>query len=1208
MPDSDFARLVEAAVTEIEGVTAAVAVPWRRPIPMRGTHLADVPRGLPATDALPPSPATMSGTVDNGAARPLAWLDGGAADLSADFPKTLREALERAASVAPDRGITFLSPEDGAERLTYAELLEAAQRALGGFRANGAQQGDDIIFQFTSNRAFVTAFWACVLGGFLPAPVALVVDPRGGPGAGKLRNTWEFLGRPMVVTDVPDLENALCDVWGADVTVVDVRALLGGECATSFFESTPDSPVLNLFTSGSTGMPKCVRHNNSSIVARTFGDITVNGLTADEVTLCSMPMDHVMGCVMAHTRDVFLGCEQVNSTPEMFAARPLDWLGWVDRHRVTNFAAPNFAFALLLEQSRAIAEGCWDLSTLRTVYNAGEPVNPDTVHAFLRALAPHGLPDDAMVASWGMSETSSTVTHTRLSGVDTTRGVVAVDNGSLAGDLQFAVKGTAVRFTDVGGPLPGVRVRVVDTTGEVVPEGRIGALEITGATMMSGYHANREANAETRTSDGWFRTGDLAFAWRGGLFIAGRAKDLIIVNGINHLSHDVESVVCGVPGVAPASAAACGVFDSHRGTDRLVLFYVPGSAGSDQREVVRAVRSAVATRTGLDPHAVVPIGAADFPRTASGKIQRAKLAERYRAGEFDALLRDMEVADEGPAVLPAWFFAPAWADRPVPDARPRGVHVVVADEPVGSAFAARVDGPVIVASPAAPYSDVLATAIRAHGHIDAVVHAVSLSCSDDDFERAVVSVVRLVRAMAGNGLSGSDLVVLGRLDTAVGGALTGLVRTIADERPVRSARLVLTDSDDPARWWGNTDVVAAHRRGTRQVPVLAPVPVPALDRLAFAPGGLLLVTGGGGGIGQLLGHHLSRAHDAKVLLTGRNPDGPADTAEVKYAQCDVTDPEALRAVVAVAELEWGRRLTGVLHLAGASLQAQWDDLDAHRVARTSPEAFEAALHAKVRGALALEPLLADRPDADVVLFSSVNGWFGGAGFGAYSTANGFLDGLAARWVARGRSVQSLAWSQWSGVGMNVGAPTAAAATARGFRPVSVERGLASITVARAIDAPHVVIGLDPANPVVSGFLAEHATVPVAIVAFTGDERRRDEVTAAASRAAGVSAEAAHFAVLPAFDGPALARLVTAGRGVVEPPQPGLEARIAEIWRDVLGHAEIGRDQSFFELGGSSLLTARVQERMAKLLGIRLKLRDFYSSPTIGGIARIAAVG
>jgi acyl-CoA synthetase (AMP-forming)/AMP-acid ligase II len=1207
MPDSDFARLVEAAVTEIEGVIAAVAVPWRRPIPIRGTHLADVPCGLPTTDALPPPPAAMSGIVDDGATRPPASLDAGALDLPADFPRTLREALERAACAAPDRGITFLSPDDGAERLTYAELLEAAQRALGGFRANGAQPGDDVIFQFASNQAFVTAFWACVLGGFLPAPVALVVDLLGGPGADKLRNTWAFLGRPMVATDVPDLGNALCDVWDADVQVVDIRALLDAERETDFFESTPDSPVLNLFTSGSTGMPKCVRHNNSSIVARTFGDVTVNGLTAEEVTLCSMPMDHVMGCVMAHTRDVFLGCEQVNSTPEMFAARPLDWLEWVDRHRVTNFAAPNFAFALLLEQSEAIAKGCWDLSTLRTVYNAGEPVNPDTVHAFLRALAPHGLPDDAMVPSWGMSETSSTVTHTRLSGVDTTRGIVAVDKDSLAGDLRFAVTG-AVRFTDVGGPLPGVRVRVADTTGEVVPEGRIGALEITGATMLSGYHANPEANAETRTPDGWFRTGDLAFVWRGGLFIAGRAKDLIIVNGINHLSHDVESVVCGVPGVAPASAAACGVFDSHRGTDRLVLFYVPGSAGADQREVVRAVRSAVATRTGLDPHAVVPIAATHFPRTASGKIQRAKLAERYRAGEFDASLRDMEVADEGPATLPAWFFAPAWADRPVLDARPSGVHVVVADESFGSAFAARVDGPVVVASPTAPYSDVLAAAIRAHGHIDAVVHAVSLSGTDDDLDRTVVSVVRLVRAMVDGGLSGSDLVVLGRADTAVGGALTSLVRTIADEQPVRSARLVLTDSDDSTRWWGNTDVVAAHRHGTRQVPVLEPVPVPALDRPAFASGGLLLVTGGGGGIGRLLGRYLSRACDAKVLLTGRGPDGPADTAEVKYVRCDVTDSEALRAVVAAAELDWGRRLTGVLHLAGASLQDQWDDLDAHRVARTSPEAFEAALHAKVRGALALEPLLADRPDAEVVLFSSVNGWFGGAGFGAYSAANGFLDGLAVRWAALGRSVQSLAWSQWSGAGMNVGAPTSEAATARGFRPVSVERGLASITVARAIDAPHVMIGLDPANPAVSRLVAEHATVPVAIVAFTGDESRRDEVTAVASRAAGVSAEAAHFAVLPAFDGPALARLVTAGRGVVEPPQPGLEARIAEIWRDVLGHAEIGRDQSFFELGGSSLLTARVQERMAKLLGIRLKLRDFYSSPTISGIARIAAAG
>src|SRR5262249_50095051 len=152
-----------------------------------------------------------------------------------------------------------------------------------------------------------------------------------------------------------------------------------------------------------------------------------------------------------------------------------------------------------------------------------------TSHRFLELLAPHGLRADAMRPAWGMSETCSGVTYTRQSRDDRTAGTVAIDPASLGGRLRYLPPADekAVVLSTVGGPIPGVRVRVVGEDGSVLPEGRVGELRITGSTMMRGYFGNDEANREAYDEHGWFRTGDLAFVRDGEVVIAGRVKDQI---------------------------------------------------------------------------------------------------------------------------------------------------------------------------------------------------------------------------------------------------------------------------------------------------------------------------------------------------------------------------------------------------------------------------------------------------------------------------------------------------------------------------------------------------------------------------------------------------------------------------------------------------------------------------------------------------------
>ncbi len=1217
---------VRTAVLALPQVTDVAVAPWRDPSPRPGRHLADLlpPATAPTGAAPAPAPETAVAGPATSEAGP-SFLDGGPLVLPDDYPRTLQEALARAARDSPDKGITYLLPDGETNYVAYPQLLADAERGLAGLRARGLRPGDSVIFQFDQNHAFITAYWACVLGGFLPTPLAVAPDYE--TGAGKLHNTWTLLDRPLVLTDLDaaELAGTLARQWGEDVRVVALADVLAGDRDEAWFPARPDSPVLNLLTSGSTGVPKCVRHANRSIVRRTWADTVENGLTADEVTLNSAAMDHVLGSVMLHIRDVFLRCSQVNVKTELFIARPLNWLDWTDRYRITNLGASNFAFALVTGYADEIAAGTWDLRTLRLVFNGGEPVVSRTAHTFLTLLAPHGLPADAMVPAWGMSETGSGVTYARMTRTDLRQGVVVIDQASMGGDLRAATVESrqTVTFTAVGGPMPGCVLRIVDADGELVPRGRVGRLEVTGDTMMTGYFNNEAANAEAYTSDGWFRTGDLAFVWDDGIVIAGRERDLIIVNGANYLCHEIEAVVSGVPGVVPTGTAAGGLFSTDIGTDRLLVFFVP-EEGTDAAGTVRGIRAAVTARIGIAPDAIVPVTAAEFPRTESGKIQRGRLIAAYAAGEYAARLRELEIAEEGPDTLPAWFFTPAWEASPLPSGAD-GALLVFADEPVPGAVTvrptdgeSRFDGDYwLNPDDEDGYARILAEA----GPLDGIVHAWSTAGDAEDLRgglrRGLHSVVRLARAM---GERDTGLVVLTRFDGALAnGALVGLVQTIATERPAGITRLIDLAGDayppDLAAEAGTPgDVLVRYQDGQRFAARLGPAADVRNVGDPFPTGGCYLVTGGLGGIGREVARFLVTARGARVLLAGRSPatDLPVD---VRYERVDVADADALRAAVERAERDWGQPLTGVLHLAGASLRGQMDDLEAHLVAREPTCAFERMFAAKVHGTVAAARLLDDRPGAFLLLFSSVNGYFGGTGFGAYAAASSFQDVFAEQWSARhGRDVQSLAWSHWTDVGMNVGGPATTAATARGFRPITPAQGIGSLVVARASGDRRLLVGIDARNADVTPLLVADATRPAALVGYVGGAARFDAVRQAAADVLGadVPVLVAPLAELPrtpdgAIDVAALARSARRdGAARTEPPALGLEADLAQVLCDVLGRGFIGRDESFFEVGGNSMSTILVQDLVARRLERKLPLRTLYQHPTVRGLATALA--
>ena len=216
----------------------------------------------------------------------------------------------------------------------------------------------------------------------------------------------------------------------------------------------------------------------------------------------------------------------------------------------------------------------------------------------------------------------------------------------------------------MGAPIPGVSLRIVDTNNQVVTEETIGFLQVKGLTVTSGYYQNPEVNGEVFTTDGWFKTGDLGFLRQGRLTITGRDKDIIIINGLNYYSHEIESAVEELDGVEVSYTAALAVRDTLDSTDKLAIFFSPAvSNEANTVNLTQEIRRLVVQNMGVNPEYLVPVDKQVIPKTTIGKIQRSQLRQRFEAGEFNNILKELDINLGNANTLPDWFYRKIWVAK-----------------------------------------------------------------------------------------------------------------------------------------------------------------------------------------------------------------------------------------------------------------------------------------------------------------------------------------------------------------------------------------------------------------------------------------------------------------------------------------------------------------------------------------------------------------
>ncbi|WP_283139397.1 type I polyketide synthase [Rhizohabitans arisaemae] len=471
--------------------------------------------------------------------------------------------------------------------LTFSDLQERV-RAIASTLLR-EPHGARVILLHPPGLEFIAAFLACMQAGVIAVPVS---------SAARLPGIIADCGAGLVLG-----AEGMKPPESAGVDWIATDALTGG---------VPDVRVAGdvaflQYTSGSTGSPKGVMVTHAGLMHNIGSQQAAWDQSRHSQFVSWLPHFHDMGLIGGLLYPLILGATTTLFSPLAFVQRPLRWLEAISRYRGTFSLAPNFAYDLCARKSSDAEAAGLDLSSWEIAGNGAEPVRAATLDRFTERFATAGFRREAFSPCYGLAEGTLFVTS--------------------------VPKGEPPNGLSCGRPDPDTEIAVVDPDSRRRSE--LGEIWVKSQSNAVGYW-NREAETretfQARLHDGdgpYLRTGDLGFFRDGGLHIAGRIKDLIVVAGANHYPQDVEVTVEGAhPSVRAGCTAAFAVDDGV--AERLVVVAELNDAFTgDASTVVAALRRAIAEEHGLDAHAVSLVRARTIPKTSSGKIRRGECRTRF---------------------------------------------------------------------------------------------------------------------------------------------------------------------------------------------------------------------------------------------------------------------------------------------------------------------------------------------------------------------------------------------------------------------------------------------------------------------------------------------------------------------------------------------------------------------------------------------------
>lgn len=555
--------------------------------------------------------------------------------------------------------ISLSDGETENHRWTHLELYHRAARIAEELRSLGLSPGDRAVLMYEPDIEFFAAFFGCLLAGVIAVPTYPPLDEAKHRSLPRLKGIVSVCTPKIILVSHTVLEAArmigLVELLSTTTQWLETDTLtISASPHLPSIDISSEHPAMLQFTSGSTSDPKGVIITHGNLAANMTLLRQYWSIQQDYKFVSWCPLYHDMGLIAGGLEPLCRGGTSILMPPTAFLLKPTRWLHALSKYRGQLSVGPNFAFELCIRRVKEDELAQLDLSCVERITNAAEPIRPSTIRNFNQKFGVCGLKPEAVATAYGLAEATLIVSGTLTGKRPTIQGYdeEALSNRQLKPANNEKLKRELVSSGEVSEL---ARISIVDPVSRApCPEGQVGEIWVSGPCLAKGYWNNENATQATFVTSPkghrHLRTGDLGALWDGNLYVVGRIKDVIIIDGVNHYPQDIElTVEHSNPAVRPGCIAAFSV-DDPKGEKLVIVVEVerrlmppnpsasnptiPRSNAGDSGQIeVRSppnfsdveahIRRDVALHHGLSILDVAFIRPRSILKTSSGKIQRS---------------------------------------------------------------------------------------------------------------------------------------------------------------------------------------------------------------------------------------------------------------------------------------------------------------------------------------------------------------------------------------------------------------------------------------------------------------------------------------------------------------------------------------------------------------------------------------------------------
>ncbi|MDJ0555508.1 MAG: fatty acyl-AMP ligase [Microcoleaceae cyanobacterium MO_207.B10] len=572
--------------------------------------------------------------------------------------KTLVDLLQNRARKNPSQiGYSFLlDGETETVSLTYQQLQQHSQ-AIAAYLQSVCPPGERALLLYQPGLEYITAFFGCLYAGVVAVPA---YPPRPNRSLARIQTIIQD-SQPKVALATKSIISSL-ERRASETPELNSLGWLATDHIANNFAEKWQQPNINentlaflQYTSGSTATPKgvMITHSNllhnSSLIHQCFGH------SAESKGVIWLPPYHDMGLIGGILQPLYGGFPVILMSPLIFLQSPVRWLKTISQYKGTTSGGPNFAYDLCVRKIKPEQIQTLDLSSWEVAFNGAEPISAEVLERFVKTFAVCGFRQEAFYPCYGMAEATLIISggNKFAPPVKTTVAANALEQNQIISSTTETE--VTKKLVGCGQTLPDQQIKIVHPEKlTICPESQVGEIWASGPSIAQGYWGKPEESKQTfeaytadiPTQGPFLRTGDLGFLASGELFVTGRLKDVIIINGRNHYPQDIEwTVEQSHPLIRPGCTA--GFSFELAGEERLVVVAEvernfrefrrrngkSGTENSDNsQELIKYIQVAVSRNHDLQIYQVLLLKPGAIPKTSSGKVQRYACRDAFLAG------------------------------------------------------------------------------------------------------------------------------------------------------------------------------------------------------------------------------------------------------------------------------------------------------------------------------------------------------------------------------------------------------------------------------------------------------------------------------------------------------------------------------------------------------------------------------------------------